>query len=75
MVSLSFNINTKTLREINKLDTASKITGKTEQEAKKIIQEVYRFNKLSFDIKDPLMIQKNRLPFFKKNIMINILGE
>jgi len=74
-ITMSFKARTKTIKNIAKEELKNDIYTKDRNEAENIIKSKYQMDQINITIQDPLVIFKNRLPFFKGNISLDVLSK
>ncbi len=72
LVLLDLSLKTKALRKISKDDVLKKITGKNKKNLNNILKSDFKVQGYNIDVKTPLPVFKNFIPFFSNNISLKI---
>ncbi len=71
-ISLTINVSAKAMKEISPSELQASLTGKNEKEISSRLKKNFEIQGYELKIQQPFFIFKHTLPFFKKNITINI---
>lgn len=70
LLNIDAKIKAKAVIKISIEEIKKSLIGKNESKIKEILKSQYEIDGYNLDIKEPLLIFKNYLPFFQKNIIL-----